>query len=119
MQTFNELIRHNQRATIALVVALALFLGLLGGLIAFFCTDTYSGEPDSGAVIYGVLIGFSLAIWGSLISYYCGAMVVMGIADGHRVEREDDLLLHNVTSEMALAAGIPMPSIFIIPDPAP
>jgi heat shock protein HtpX len=60
-----------------------------------------------------------LAGFGSLLSYYWGALVIMGITDGRRVEQADDPLLYNVTSEMALAAGIPAPSIFIIPDPSP
>ena len=119
MPTFNQLILHNRRASALLVALITLLLAVLGaGFVVTY--GGYQGRPIAEESLYfGALSGALLAIAGAAIAYYCGNSVVMGITDGRRIEHHDDPLLFNITEEMALAAGIPMPRIFAIPDESP
>src|SRR5262249_55945439 len=66
-----------------------------------------------GAIAGG--IAFAIA----LLSYYAGDQAVLGISGAREIEHNDDPELFNVVEEMAIAAGLPMPKVYVIHDPAP
>jgi heat shock protein HtpX len=100
--------------TIFLAFFMALGLGLdsvWGGFL------TPGGEP----LPFVILITVVLAAAMSLGAYFGGARLVMASLRAQPLNLDDPehRQLHNVVTEMALAAGLPQPRIFVIPDPAP
>src|SRR5207253_134091 len=70
-----------------------------------------------GLLVGGVAAGISLLL--SLVAYYQGDSMILAISHARPIEHKDDPELFNVVEEMAIAAGIPMPRIYVIADSAP
>jgi heat shock protein HtpX len=108
-----EQIARNKRDSvllIAIIVAVLLTLGFAIG-VAYF--RTYS----AGLGLLGVF-GIVAIVW-SLIGYYGGSSIVLGASRAQRVTHDQAPVLCDVVEEMAIAAGIPVPAIYVINDPAP
>lgn len=54
----------------------------------------------------------------SLVAYFAGDRVVLGVSGARRLQKHMDPQLFNVVEEVAIAAGIPPPSIYVIDDTA-
>jgi heat shock protein HtpX len=109
-----ELIRANKRASIVLMVMMAIVLLLLGFVIGMAIT----GVPEGG--FFG-LIGATV-VWLILagISFSGGDQILLAASRAQPVTHEVHPQLFNVVEEMKIAAGLPaMPKIYIINDPAP
>lgn len=100
---------------------LAVFLGgfvTLGlGLDAVWTGISSGGWPLP--VI--TLIAGSIATVLSVVGYFRGAEMVMGSLHARPLDphNADHRQLQNVVTEIALAAGLPPPCVYIIPDPSP
>jgi heat shock protein HtpX len=117
---FNQLIARNKRNSWVLIVAFSGFVVVLGLLIGY-AIGLYSGEPRR-APEFGVafmLGGLALAMVGTTISYYAGASAVLAMSRAREIRKQDDPQLFNVVEEMALAAGVPTPKVYVIDDSAP
>ena len=67
----------------------------------------------------GLVVAVLIAGWGTVMSYYYSDKLALAIAGAREVTQEQAPQLHNVVSEMAIAAGLPMPRVMIVNDPAP
>jgi heat shock protein HtpX len=94
----------------ALVIAL---LGLLGFTIGF----GVFGDPTAGIATLGfaVLIG-ALA---GLGTYFAGDSLVLTVSGAREVDEKVAPQLMNVVRELAIAANVPMPRVYVIDDTAP
>jgi heat shock protein HtpX len=111
--TFYEQEATNRRQSVLLVVAVMAVLAALGFAI---------GYGTSGAVAGGVAVtGGALALGTvlSLGSYFGGDKLVLGSSGAKEVDPQSAPQLINVVQEMSLAAGVPMPKVYIIEDTAP
>ena len=111
--TFYSAIRRNRRDSWLLVAAVGGVLALLGGAIG----------AATGYGWWGVGIALIVAALMSVGSYFGGDQLVLLSSGAKRVDaaqpaREHRQLL-NVVNEMRLAAGIPMPEVYVIDDTAP
>ena len=108
-----ELIRSNQRKSIILFIFMGLILLATGAILG------HSYLPQDGG-----LTGFSIAlfiwvIW-SLVGYFKGDSLILGLSRAREVTHTVHPQLFNVVKEMQIAANLPVtPRIFIIDDPAP
>lgn len=110
---FREQQRRNRQRTLALIGAfLALFaaVGLLADLVLV-------GAPVPVATL--AALGIAGAI--SLLGWRRGADWVLAslLAEPLRDDNPEHRQLANIASEMALAAGLPRPRVYVIPDPSP
>jgi len=108
-----EQIARNKRDSVLLVAVIVAILLTLGFAIGVAYFNSYTG----GIGLLGVF-GVVAIVW-SLISYYAGAGIVLAASAAQRVTREQAPVLWDVVEEMAIAAGIPMPAVYVINDPAP
>jgi heat shock protein HtpX len=114
----------NRRKTWLIMLAFVAFLLLLGlGFDAF-----YIGEAG-GYVPIGSILALGVGSVSALASYYNGDKAVLAAAHARPIEDleasadEPDKLkfqqLDNVVDEMAIAAGLPRPRVYVVPDPDP
>jgi heat shock protein HtpX len=113
MGTFYDQIGANKRNSILLALAVIALLGLLGLLIGW----AVFGDPRAALPSLAVAIGIGLVA--SLFSYFGGDSLVLSISGAKEVTAKDAPQLVNVVQEMALAANVPMPRVYLIDDTAP
>ena len=112
-QTFYQQIGQNRRRSLLLVIVVALILGLLGFAIGY----AVGGTTESAIV--AVVIALVVATLLSLGSYYAGDSLVLATSGAREVTEEQAPQLMNVVRELAIAANIPMPRVYVIDDTAP
>jgi heat shock protein HtpX len=103
----------NRRNSIILIGIVTLLLAALGFAIGYGTTGAVEG---AGFVTGGAVI---LAMVMSAGSYFAGDKLVLAASGAREVTQEQAPQLMNVVQEMALAAGVPMPKVYIIDDTAP
>ena len=109
----------NRRNSFLLALVVVAFLGLFGYAIGYVVGyGSGGGNPvywGIGATAIAVVFG----ILSALGSYYGGDQLVLASSHAQEVTAQQAPQLYNVINEMALAAGVPMPRVYIISDPSP
>ena len=111
--TFYDQIAANRRNSLLLALAVILLLAVLGFAIGYAISGSAAGAV--GAVVIAVIIG-SVAALGS---YFGGDKLVLTVSDAKEVDATSAPQLMNVVQELAIAANIPMPKVYLIDDTAP
>src|SRR5262249_10565479 len=122
-QTFRDLIAENKRNSFLLVLLFVLFtatvaLALGLGIIALTAPDFIAQLDWTHALIVGG-IAAAVALGIALLGYYSGDRMILAVSGAQPITHADDPELFNVVEEMAIAAGVPMPRVYLIDDPAP
>ena len=102
----------NVRNSVFLVLILLVILGALGGAIGYALTGSQAGAV--GAILIAVLIGGITSVG----SYLYGDKLVLAASSAKPVSEEQAPQLYNVIRELTIAAGIPMPAVYVIQDDA-
>jgi heat shock protein HtpX len=104
-----EQIASNRRRTILLVLAALVFLGLIG----------YAIGVVFGTGPAGLVIALAVAVFLSVGSYLYGDRVVLASTRAREVTPEEQPRLHNIVEGLAIAAGVPKPRVYVVPEQAP
>jgi heat shock protein HtpX len=112
-QTFYNQIATNRRDSFLLVLVVVVLLGLLGAAIGYALTGQTAGMlvVTVGAVVFGLLT--------SAGSYFAGDQLVLAASGAKPVDATSAPQLMNIVQEMSIAAGVPMPKVYVIDDTAP
>jgi heat shock protein HtpX len=111
--TFRERIAVNRRNSVLLITAFLAFVAVFGYIIGY----AWIGDP-TGA-LFGLGLAFVAGTISGLATYYGGDRMVLAASRAHEISHDDAPVLFNVVEEMAIAAGLPMPKVYIIDDSAP
>jgi heat shock protein HtpX len=109
MANLYTLVSTNKRNSFLVTAAITAVFVVLGYFLGRYWGWGYGG----------VFIAFLIALVMSLSAYYGGDKMVLGISRAKRIEKKDAPQLFNVVEELSIAAGLPMPAIYIIDDTAP
>ncbi|MCM8780101.1 MAG: M48 family metallopeptidase [Candidatus Omnitrophica bacterium] len=93
-----------------MLISVILFILLLCG---------YFIGKANGAGIWGLIIAFIISFLLILFSYFKADKVVLAASAARLIEKKDNPQFFNVVEEMSIAAGLPMPNIYVIEDTAP
>lgn len=104
-----EEIGANKRRSFLLLFLFVVFLLFLGWV--------FGQAYGSGGA--GVLVALFVALFISLITFYWGDKMVLGISHAKPVDRKENPYLANTVEGLAIAAGVPTPKAYIIRDSAP
>lgn len=108
-----ELIEANRQKSILLFIGLGAILFFTGYIFGRYYNDEYGGP-------LGVLVGLSIWLILSAISYFAGSKILLSISGAKEVTKSVHPQLFNIVEEMKIAANLTyMPKIYIIDDPAP
>ncbi|PKL49313.1 MAG: peptidase M28 [Planctomycetes bacterium HGW-Planctomycetes-1] len=108
-----EQIRANKRNSILLLALMATVLALLG----WFIGRAFSPDPAAG--LFGIVIALFVWMILAMVSFAGGDAIFLAASKATPVTKDVHPQLFNVVEEMAIAAQLPMPKIYIINDPAP
>jgi heat shock protein HtpX len=121
--TFRDLIAANKRNSALLVLLFILIVAVVAMVLTLAAIFLF--DPHLAANIHwqnSLMVGGIAAIVAFLISvmaYYSGDDMVLGVSGARPITHDQDPELFNVVEEMAIAAGVPMPKVYLITDSAP
>jgi heat shock protein HtpX len=104
-----EQIARNKRRTVVLVVGALIFAAGLGYLFGLLLNVGIAG------LIVALLIVGAM----SWYSYMYGDRLVLRTSRARKVTPEEEPRLHNIVEGLAIAAGLPKPDVYVIPERSP
>jgi len=106
-----EQIASNKRRTWLLIVGAFVLLGLVGYVIAAWLMG--------GNGVVGLVFALILAAGMSITSYFYGDRLVLASTRAKAVTPDEQPRLHNIVEGLSIAAGIPKPKVYVVPEQAP
>ena len=111
--SFHNQIAANRRNSFLLAGAVVVLLGLLGFTIGW----AVFGDPAGGLLATGLAVTFGILT--AVGTYFAGDSFVLSVSGAREVEESQAPQFLNVVREMAVAANVPMPRVYLIEDTAP
>ena len=109
MDPIYKSIAANKRWTYLFFFFYAIILGIIGYLIGMLLNS----------VIIGVLVALLILVLAILVSYFGGQSVIKSMANAQEVSKEEEPYLYNTVEALSIAAGLPMPGLYIIETDVP
>ncbi len=112
-RSFYEQVSANKRSSLFMALFVIAVLGMLGFAIGYAVVGSLAGGVGA--------TGLALAV-GSIsgvASFFGGDKLVLKVSGARSVDEASAPQLLNVVREMAIAANVPMPAVYIIDDSAP
>ncbi|MFL5749923.1 MAG: M48 family metalloprotease [Chloroflexota bacterium] len=112
-ETFYSQIAANKRNSFLLTLVIVVLFALLGFSIGY----AIGGDAQSAVLVTIIALVFCGLL--SVGSYFGGDSLVLAASSAKEVDAQTAPQLLNVVQEMAIAANVPMPKVYIIDDTAP
>jgi heat shock protein HtpX len=103
-----EEISSNKRKSYFLIFVFFILIIALGMVFGLYFNSIYAG-----AILAGIISGVYF-----LISYYAGDQMILAVSRARPVEKKDYPHLYNTVEGLSIAAGVPMPKVYVINDTA-
>ena len=111
--TFRDRIAVNKRNSLLLIAAFLALITVFGYIIGY----AWLGNPAEA--VFGLVLALVVGTVSGLATYYGGDRMVLAASHAREVTHDEAPVLFNVVEEMTIAAGLPMPKVYIIDDTAP
>jgi len=110
--TFYDLQKINKRKTIILILSFILIAGIIG----FSIDNLFLGFPEYIKFPFLTIFAIFLSVFQSFASYMYGDKIVLKSLRARPANPEvfEEKRIINIVEEMKIAAGIPMPKVYII-----
>ena len=109
-----ENIAKNRAKTVLIIICFIFSIALIGYFIGLYFDYRYGfGSTYSVALM---IIGLVIAVFGSFGSYYYSDRIVLSMTGAKPISREKDTRVFYMVEGLSIAAGVPMPKIYEIPD---
>jgi heat shock protein HtpX len=115
--TFYDEQAANRRNSVLLALLVVAFLGVFGFIIGYVV-----GYGSGNEVAWGIgalMIAVAFGVLSAIGSYYGGDQLVLASSHAQEVSPDQAPQLFDVVQEMAIAANVPMPKVYMIDDPSP
>jgi len=112
-RSFYDQIAANRRNSFLLTALVVVLLGLLGFTIGW----AVLGDPSGGLIATAIAV--ALGALAGVGTYFAGDSLVLAVSGAKEVDATQSPQLLNVVQEMAIAANVPMPRVYLIDDSAP
>src|SRR3990167_9907565 len=110
--TIYNQIDSNRRKTLVLMIGFSIFIVIVAYLLVLAL-----GYEGVGALGF---VGIVLVVAGliNLGSYYWSDRLVLGMSGAKPIEKKDNPDLYRAIENLSIAAGAPIPKIYVMDDPA-
>jgi heat shock protein HtpX len=105
---YEQITRNKWRSALLIFVVLLLAAGL-GYLFGYL----FQGG------VFGLVLALIIAAVGSISSYFYGDRLILRVSRARPASREEYPKLHNLVEGLCIAAGMPKPAIYVVPEQAP
>jgi heat shock protein HtpX len=105
---YEQISRNKWRSFLLILVVL-----VLAGGIGYLFGYLFQAGP------IGLVLALGIAAVGSWSSYMYGDRLVLRVSRAQPASREQYPKLHNIVEGLCIAAGMPVPAIYVIPEEAP
>ncbi len=105
---YEQISRNKWRSFLLILVVL-----VLAGGIGYLFGYLFQAGP------VGLVLALGIAAVGSWSSYMYGDRLVLRVSRAQPADREQYPKLHNIVEGLCIAAGMPVPAIYVIPEEAP
>ena len=106
---FADLVVKNRRWTWVLLGASFLLLAVVALAVSVYL----------GGGVVGVIAGIAVAMALTFASYASSDKIALSATRAREADPNQFAQLHNLVEQMAIAAGIPKPKVYVVHDPAP
>ncbi|MCH7904479.1 MAG: M48 family metallopeptidase [Armatimonadetes bacterium] len=110
-RTFDQQIKANKRLSLFYCFLVIVVLAGLGGAVLLYYSPENWLIGMAGAAVLGLIV--------AIVAWTSGSDIVLKLAKARTATALELQVVENVTEEMAIAAGIPPPKVYIIDDPSP
>ncbi len=101
-------IAANKRNTVLIMMGFVILIAAIGAAFAYAYNDwTIAIEILVIATVY------------ALFQYFAASKLAVAMTGARKIEKKDNPRLYNTVENLTLTAGLPMPEVYIIDDPAP
>jgi heat shock protein HtpX len=104
-----EQITRNKVRSILLILAALILAGGLGYLFGYLL----------GGGVFGLVVALGIAAVMSFASYRYGDRIVLRVSRARPADPQQYPQLHNIVEGLSIAAGMPKPALYVIPEQAP
>ncbi len=101
-------IAANKRNTILIMAFFVVIICAIGGIFAFTFRDPW--------IEVGILV---ISLIYAVIQYYAASSLAVAMTGAKPIQKKDYPTYYNAVENLSLTAGIPMPKVYVIDDPAP
>lgn len=101
-------IAANKRNTIFIMLGFVAFIAAIGAIFAYVWHDWW-------IVAYVLVIAAIYAVF----QYFAASSLATAMTGAKEIKKRDNPRLYNTVENLAITAGLPMPKVYIIDDPAP
>ena len=109
-----QITRNKRRSVIVIALFVLVWIGI-GALLG----ELVGGRSRSSAIVTGIVVAGVFAVGAALYALLGGDRMVLAVSGARPADPTQYQQLHNVVEEMALAAGLPKPAVYVIEDPSP
>ncbi len=109
-----EHISKNRAKTVFIIIGFVIFITMVGFALGFYLDYRY-GMSSNYSILF-MVFALIIAIIMSFSSYYYSDKIVLGITGAKPVSREENPRIYYMVEGLSIAAGLPMPGIYMIED---
>ncbi len=109
-----EQIAKNRTKTVFIIIGFVVFIAAVGFALGYYVDYRY-GINSSYSILFMVL-ALIIAIIMTFASYYNSDKIVLSLTRARPISREENPRIYYMVEGLSIAAGIPMPAIYMIED---
>lgn len=109
-----EHIAKNRAKTALIIIGFVFMLSLIGYFIGVYFDYRYGMGTTYSVTL--MIVALALALFASFGSYYFSDRIVLSMTGAKPILRDDDPRIYYMVEGLSIAAGLPMPAIYIIYD---
>ncbi len=116
--TYHDLIARNRRKSAMLVMA----MGVLSVAVCAAVSVAFMAYGSGGISLVGLVaacaVGLIIVSLTGCWSYFSGDRALLSMSGARQLAKAEDPELFNVVEEMSIAAGLPMPKVYVMQEAA-
>ncbi len=109
-----EYIAKNRAKTVVIIIGFVVFITIVGFALGYYVDYRY-GINSNFSILF-MVAALIISIIVSFSSYYYSDRIVLGLTGARSISREENPRVYYMVEGLSIAAGLPVPGIYMIED---